>query len=231
MKPLNSISIGILIIASLPFSGMSQVTEIDGNTHKTVLIGTQVWMAENLRTTKYNDGTLIPLVTENKEWNSLETPGFCWYDNEQDLSNAYGALYNWYSVNTGKLCPIGWHVPSDVEWAILISYLGDYPGGKLKDNNQGIFYPRQGLIVKFGNEWEEEPNPYSTDQYSFTALPGGFRGERGRSYHKGLYGTWWSSTEKSSKLAWHWGMERDKFGVYRRGLKKKYGMSIRCIKD
>ena len=101
------------------------VTDIDGNTYKTVKIGDQWWIAENLRTTKYNDGTSIPHVTDSSEWNTLTTPGYCYYNNTNnaDSIRKFGALYNWYTINTKKLAPAGWHVPSDSEWKVLEEYL------------------------------------------------------------------------------------------------------------
>ena len=106
-------------IQSITFSNSSSsentstVTDIDGNVYKTVKIGNQVWMAENLRTTKLNDGQPIPLVTENKEWSYRTTLGYCWYENDEAANNnIYGALYNWYTIETGKVCPKGWHVPT-----------------------------------------------------------------------------------------------------------------------
>jgi len=101
------------------------VTDYDGNNYKTTKIGNQVWMKESLKTTKYNDGTSIPLVTEPTTWSNLTTPGYCWYNNDQATYKAtYGALYNWFTVNTGKLCSTNWHVPSDTEWTTLTDYLG-----------------------------------------------------------------------------------------------------------
>lgn len=99
--------------------------DVDGNVYKTVTIATQRWMAENLKTTKLNDGTSIPNVTDGKAWKNLTTPGYCWYDNDPKYyGNTYGALYNFYAVETNKLCPTGWHVPTDAEWDILIDHLG-----------------------------------------------------------------------------------------------------------
>jgi hypothetical protein len=101
------------------------VKDIDGNVYDTVTVGTQTWMVENLKTTRYNDGTAIPLVTKSVAWETLSTPGYCWYNNDESTYKApYGALYNWYTVNTGKLCPTGWHVPGDSEWIVLIDFLG-----------------------------------------------------------------------------------------------------------
>ena len=101
-----------------------EVLDIDGNIYHTVIIGNQIWLAENLKTTKYNDGTPVSLVTDNTGWINLSTPGYCWYDNDITNRETYGALYNWYAVQTGKLCPKGWHVPSDAEWTVLTDFLG-----------------------------------------------------------------------------------------------------------
>ena len=102
----------------------SSITDTDGNVYTSVAIGTQVWMVENLKTTKYNDNSAIPLVTDNTAWGNLSTSGYCWYSNDIANKTAYGALYNWYAVNTSKLCPTGWHVPIDAEWKILERNLG-----------------------------------------------------------------------------------------------------------
>ena len=99
-------------------------TDADGNVYHTVTIGTQTWTVENLKTSKYNDGTKIPLVTDGTTWGNLTTPGYCWHNNDAATNKAtYGALYNWYAVNTGKLAPSGWHVPTDAEWTTLENYL------------------------------------------------------------------------------------------------------------
>jgi hypothetical protein len=115
------------------------VTDIDGNVYKTVPAGDYIWMSENLKTTHYKDGTAIPLVAGNKEWSNLTTPAYCWFDNDEATYKAtYGALYNWYTVSTGNLCPVGWHVPSDDEWRNLLYAL------KNEDKNESGFTPLHG---------------------------------------------------------------------------------------
>ncbi len=99
------------------------MVDIEGNVYRTVKIGNQTWMAENLRTTKYNDGQDIPLVAGSYAWGSLTTPGYCWLNNDQTNKNIYGALYNWYAADADKLAPTGWHVPDNEDWAVLVSYL------------------------------------------------------------------------------------------------------------
>ncbi|MBK8505294.1 MAG: fibrobacter succinogenes major paralogous domain-containing protein [Saprospiraceae bacterium] len=110
------------------------VTDIDGNTYQTSRIGDQEWMVENLRVTKYNDNTAIDQITNNATWSGLSTAAWCWYDNDNSYEVPYGKLYNWYAVNSTKLCPTGWHVPSDAEWTTMTDHLGgsSTAGGKMK---------------------------------------------------------------------------------------------------
>lgn len=195
------------------------VTDIDGNIYKTVKIGDQWWMAENLKTTKYNDGADIPNVTDNTEWVNHTTPAYCWYDNDISYKNPYGALYNWYSVNTGKLAPTGWHVASDAEWTTLTDYLGgeSVAGGKLKET---------------GSSHWDSPNTGATNVTGFSALPAGFRYKDGAFYYIVYYGIWWSSTEYSTNNAWYRYMYFDIIKVNRINYyTKEYGFSVRCVKD
>jgi uncharacterized protein (TIGR02145 family) len=197
----------------------SIICDIDGNTYKTVVIGTQTWMAENLKTTKYNDGTAIPLVTDKTEWNNLTTPGYCWYNNDEATNKAtYGALYNWYTVNTGKLCPTGWHVPTQAEWTTLTDYLGGegIAGGKLKET---------------GSTHWDSPNTGATNETGFTALPGGFRTLGDGFIAIGFSGCWWTSTMTGSFNVWYRYMFNDISDVYYGGLAKGNGLSIRCLMD
>jgi uncharacterized protein (TIGR02145 family) len=195
------------------------VADIDGNRYKTVLIGTQRWMAENLKSTKSNDNTIIPLVTDDSEWETLASPGYCWYDNDAtSYKTTYGALYNWYAVNTGKLCPTGWHVSTDAEWTTLTSYLGDesVAGGKLKET---------------GTTHWSTPNTGGTNKSGFTALPGGYRATDGTYYNIGYHGEWWSSTERDILLAWERYMSFNISSIMIFGYPKQEGHSIRCLKD
>jgi len=194
----------------------------DGQTYKTVKIGTQVWMAENLKCTKYNDGTSIPLIINDTTWSNLSTPGYCWYDNDgKTFKNTYGALYNWYAINTGKICPTGWHVPTDAEWTTLTNYLGgeNMAGGKLKESGT--------------TNWVS-PNTAATNETGFTALPGAHRGSNGKFFDIKFNGSWWSSTESNT----------DPNNAYRRdiysnhsdvgrsyGYNKTSGLSVRCVMD
>ncbi len=157
----------------------STITDFDGNNYNTVTIGQQTWLAENLRTTSYNDGTSIPKVT--KSWSELTASGFCWYDFNDVGNNNYGPLYNWPAVNSGKLCPDGWHVPDDTEWNVLDDYLGGIgtAGGYLKAT---------------GEAWES-PNLGATNYAGFNALPGGCSSAAdGNFTGKGVFTTWWTSS-------------------------------------
>jgi len=191
----------------------------DGNNYTTVQIGTQVWMVENLKTIKYNDGTPIPLVTDSTAWSNLTTPGYCWYNNDTANKNAYGALYNWFTVNTGILAPTGWHVPTDAEWTTLTTYLGgeSIAGGKLKET---------GLT-----HWRS-PNAGATNESGFTALPGSHRDINGAFSAIGDDGYWWSVTEYGSTgKVWYRNMNYNYAGVVRVSNNKINGHSVRCVKD
>jgi len=194
------------------------VTDIDGNVYHTVTIGTQVWMVENLKTTKYHDGTSIPNVTDNNAWSNLTTGAYCDYNNTPSNSATYGKLYNWYAVNTGKLCPTGWHVATDAEWTTLTNSLGggSIAGGKLKET--GITH------------WNS-PNTGATNKTGFTALPGGGRDSDGTFFNVGDGGYWWSATEGDAASAWYRLMTYNGSTVYRGGSHKELGFSVRCVRD
>ena len=209
--------IGLAILFSGCEKEPETVTDIDGNVYNTVTIGTQVWLKENLRTTKLNDGTDIPYVTNGTEWQLLSTPGYCYNDNSWSNAITYGSLYNWYTVNTGKLCPTGWHVPSSEEWAALTNYLGGdtLVGGKLKET---------------GTAFWDYPNKGATNETGFSALGGGLRdygsfGEVKRSTH------FWSATEYSNTLGIYFGLYYMTANPLKTYAGKVCGMSIRCMHD
>jgi len=203
------------------FTTENGVTDADGNVYETVTIGTQTWMARNLRTTKYNDGTPIEYLSKPES-----TAGYSWYMNDiTTYGYSYGGLYNWYAVNSGKLCPAGWHVPTDAEWQTLVTFLGgEYvAGGKLKYSEP--YY------------WSA-PNTDATNSSGFGALPGGWSFTLVSStpdadiYHDDIweYGYWWSATEITSN-AWYRSMSYSDGKVARHNVIKKTQMSVRCIKD
>jgi len=165
------------------FTTAEPVTDIDNNTYSAIKIGTQIWMADNLKTTKYNNGTSIPAVKVSTAWFNRSTPAYCWYNNDSSTYCAtYGGLYNWYAVNTGKLCPAGWHVPTDSDWLTLIGDLGgiSVAGGKMKEI--GI------------SHWIEK-NEGASNESGFTGLPAGTRTYPSDFKNLGMGTVWWSSTE------------------------------------
>jgi uncharacterized protein (TIGR02145 family) len=210
-----------LVFITIP---QGEVQDVDGNIYKTVTIGTQIWMTENLKTTKYRDGSDIPYVTDNSEWSSLISGAYCWYKNDgAKYKNLYGALYNWYTVNSGNLCPIGWHVPTDTEWTELTTFLGGNRGGKLKETGT-IFSSPPGL-------WSH-PNTDATNETGFSARPGGQRFNSGSFYYDGYYGNWWCSRESSQSSSWYRNMASMHGDVGRSwGDNRKQGYSVRCMKD
>jgi len=150
--------------------------DIEGNVYNTVKIGTQEWMVENLKVTKYNDGLNIPLVEGNNKWKNIKTPAYCWYNNDIANKEKYGALYNWYAVDTKKLAPIGWHVPTDEEWNTLASILVDHAN-------------RINKVCLYKGD--------------FSALPGGYRSNDGNFNYQSNNGYWWSATENGAAYAWY----------------------------
>lgn len=192
--------------------------DLDGNTYKTIKIGNQTWMAENLKTTKFNDGAAIPLVKDNAAWLGLNAPAYCWYDNDSTNKNTYGALYNGYAVNTGKLCPTGWHVSSDAEWSELITYLGgeNIAGGKLKEK---------------GTRHWSSTNPGATNESGFTALPGGSRYSNGFYFTMKNLGYWWTSIEGKTLNGWYRSIYNRNSVVSRNYYDLTNGFSVRCVKD
>lgn len=212
----------------------------DGNTYKTLTMGTQIWMAENLATTKYSDGTPITNITGDGAWASATTPAYCWYYNDKNYaeSNNYGALYNWYAVETGKLCPTGWHVPSDEEWTTLENYLAD--NGYNYDGSMGGGREKIAKALASDIGWGGYSDvgsvgntdyPECRNKSGFTALPGG-----SRNYHNDSFafvngdGYWWTSTGSSTEAYFRIITFVDD-GVSRGFYYHNFGFSVRCVKD
>jgi uncharacterized protein (TIGR02145 family) len=203
----------------LPACPFTSVTDIDGNVYRTVMIGGQVWMAENLRVTHYRNGDSIPNVTDNSAWGSLTGGAYCGYDGDSSNVAAYGLLYNWYAVvDTRNIAPAGWHVASDAEWQTLADSLGGnaLAGGKMKET---------------GTAHWSTPNTGATNESGFTALPGGYRDYDGNSYSIGYIGYFWSATEFNSNFAWYRYLFYDLADINRFDYGKVAGFSVRCVKD
>jgi uncharacterized protein (TIGR02145 family) len=224
IRPYATNSVGTQYGSELSVKTLTPITDIEGNTYNIVSIRNQIWMAENLKTTKYNDGTAISLVTDNATWSVLTTPGYCWYNNDAATYKiTYGALYNWFAVdataNGGKnVCPTGWHVPTNAEWTTLTDYLGgtNVAGGKLKET---------------GTTHWTSPNTDATNEVGFTALPGGNRNPAGVFARIGDATDLWSSTEYSVANAWCQDLWYGGSGVYVSSIQKQFGFSVRCLKD
>jgi uncharacterized protein (TIGR02145 family) len=206
------------------------VADADGNNYNVIRIGNQLWIKENLKTTTYNDGTAILNVTDNSSWADLSSPAFCWYNNDFLYKSTYGALYNWYVVNTGKLCPIGWHVPTDTEWKVLEMYLGMTQAHA--DNTEEWRGTDQGLSLKSYPGWYQDyDSKYGTNTSGFSALPSGLRsynngGFYGVSYSCHLWSSGGSTTYPYVRiLAYNYG------SVFRGNSNSKNGFSVRCLKS
>jgi len=214
------------------------VTDIDGNVYKTVKIGNQWWMAENLKVTHYRNGEAIPNAIENTEWSFISTGARCSYNNDNDNVATYGLLYNWYAVDDNRnIAPAGWHVPSNEEWKQLemnlgmsqsdaddnISWIrGKDEGGKMK--SIGTIEGKDGLWFS--------PNNGATNESGFSALPSGYRRDFDSAFYSiGFFGYWWSATDSSSEFAWYRALSYDKSGIIYSDISKGFGLSIRCVKD
>lgn len=192
------------------------ISDIDGNNYKTVSIGTQTWMAENLKTTKYNDGTNIPNITSDNSWDVSTTGAWCYYNNYSTNNEIYGKLYNWFAVGTGKLCPQGWRVPTISEWENI--------------GNNNLY------LKEIGSEhWHYYSGitDMVTNGFGFTALPGGYRNDIGGDFlGMGTSAIWWSSSSYLSYWAYYCSMYNSSTSVYTASNDdKQYGYSVRCLKD
>ena len=219
-----SITIAVDEVTQNPTSGYGpNITDAESNSYKTVDIGTQQWMAENLKVSKYSDGTTIPNITDNTQWQNNTTGAWAYFNNDAANNAKYGKLYNWYAVSktsngNKNVCPTGWHVPTDAEWIVLTDYLGGYnvAGGKLKE---------------VGTTSWNSPNTSATNTSLFTGLPGGLRYYDGSCVSIGSNGYWWSSAESNTSDAWHRHLYISNGDAYRVGSSKKYGFSVRCLRD
>ncbi len=174
------------------------ISDIDGNIYNVLPIGTQCWMKENLKTTKYRNGTPILHVEDNTTWESItDTGAYAWYDNDISWKDKYGALYKWYTtIDTNGLCPTGWHVPSEQEWTILTNYIGGTVsphGQKLKSCRQVNSYLGGDCATTEHPRWDEYISGYGTDNYGFSGLPGGIRGLDGGFFGLGTRAWWWAT--------------------------------------
>jgi uncharacterized protein (TIGR02145 family) len=242
VKAVNSV--GTTYGSDVTFTTPSPINDVDGNTYNVVAIGAQVWMAENLKSTKYNDGTPIPNITVDATWAALATGAYSDYNNTSSNSTTYGRLYNWYTVdnnsatkaasNGGKnVCPTGWHVPSSDEWTTLTDYL----------TNNGYGYGGIGILIAKSmasiSGWNTDPtagnvgnDQASNNSSGFAAVPSGFRNSSGLYSGIGSNALWWGSTANSSVSATNRTISYDYNDVFRYAINiKQSGFSVRCLKD
>ena len=190
----------------------STISDIDGNVYNVVRIGTQLWLKENLKTTKYRDGTTIPNVTDNTVWTSLTSGAYCWQSNDINNKNTYGALYNFHTIaDNRKLCPIGWHVPTQTELSTLMNYVGS-----------------DGYKLKASSLWSNSNS--NNNESGFTALPSGSRNLSGLFYGVGSSFYLWSSTESNTTEAFYLLLVEDGV-IYQTSFNKIDGFSVRCLRD
>src|ERR1035437_397516 len=215
-KKVKILALTLLCIWFTALKGQT-IKDMDGNIYHAVTIGTQVWMAENLMTTKYRNGNSILAISDKTKWDNL-TEGAYSDDNSTDIKT-YGRLYNWNAVNDSRnIAPKGWHVATDSEWTILTTYLGgeNVAGSKLKE--------------KSTIHWEYA-NSDATNQTFFTALPGGSYWSKTGIFGVKDFGYWWTSTQKDSNKAYDRTMNSSNIYVFRYSSDKNAGFSVRCIKD
>ena len=206
------------------------VKDYDGNVYKTIIIGNQEWMAENLKATHYADGTPILHVTGDATWGALPdndadtASAYCWYNDSIEYKDQYGALYTYAAATNGDnsgsdvqgVCPTGWRLPSDADWDTLVDAVG---GSSVA-----------GDILKATSGWNDDGN--GTDDIGFAALPGGYRSRFNGSFsHAGTEGLWWCSTEDNASYAWNRNMSYLNAKVLRIDLNKSLGFSVRCVRD
>ena len=219
------------------------VVDFDGNSYKTIEIGEQNWMAENLKVSHYADGTPIPYVTDDTEWLNLEESGkgYCWYDNMIGYADTTGALYSWSGAMNGApgvdstelvqgVCPDGWHMPGDEEWKKLEMQLGmsqeAADGFEWRGSDEGSVLKEVGF-----SHWDN-PNSGADNTTGYTALPGGFRSHTGTFYGVGQYATYWSASGKSgSDNIWYRVLHFEETKVYRHYNTRNQGLSVRCVQD
>jgi len=193
------------------------VKDADNNLYSVVRIGSQRWMGQNLKTTRLNDGSFITNITANSQWSSATTAAWCSYENENTNRDLYGLLYNWSAINSGKLCPVGWRVPTDEDWQALNDYLGgtNVAGGALKER---------------GTDTWASPNTGANNSSGFSARPGGYRYSAGYFGGKTYGADWWSSTTETTTNAWAWGVNSTQTKFNRYSQNKLSGLSVRCVR-
>jgi uncharacterized protein (TIGR02145 family) len=214
MKKMMFLAIGLVYCLQIQ---AQTVMDIDNNVYNIVTIGNQMWMKENLKTTRFHGGTSINLVTDNTAWTGLSTPGYCFYNNDPaNYKETYGALYNWYAASKDSICPQGWTIPTDADWTELSTFLGteSVAGGKMKEA---------------GTSHWISPNTGATNESGFTALPGGYRDVNSSFSSNTSNGRFWSSTGIDNSIAWGRTVFYDSYNLNKSVRDKRFGLSVRCL--
>jgi uncharacterized protein (TIGR02145 family) len=230
----NTLNNATLKVANSSHIINGYVKDIDKNKYKTVKINSVWWMAENLKTTKYNDGSPIECPgTDEEAWKNNTTGAYSWYMNDEAVyKNLYGALYNWYAINTGKLCPKHWHVPTDGEWHQLVLFIDPAAelGPPLESAIAGGILKSTGTLEEGNGLWES-PNTGATNAVGFSALPAGYRTLGPMGGYDKENGAFWTASQADELFAW----VRDLYSyselIQRWYDWKRNGFSVRCVKD
>ena len=209
----STVCTGTTVTLSVNIQPIDTVMDIQGNIYQTVRIGTQTWMAENLRFSSYTTN-----VVANNQWSTLSSAAWSYYNNDSQYNSTYGKLYNWYAANDYLICPYGWHLPNDAEWTILVNNLGGpaIAGSKMKNT---------------GTQFWVSPNLDATNSSGFNGLPSGARGEDGSFSDLTFSGYFWSASQINSTNASYWFLDYAGGDVFNPAVNKKTGKAIRCIKD
>ncbi|MCF8218977.1 MAG: fibrobacter succinogenes major paralogous domain-containing protein [Bacteroidales bacterium] len=216
------------------------VTDIDGNEYKTITIGAQEWMAENLKVTRYNNGDSIPFIKDNNQWSSTTDGAYSFWNNDSSMLESYGLFYNWHVVNDiRKVCPSGWHVPSKYEWEQLGNYLIDQydvitsnnVGNKLKSCRQDGSPLGDSCDTQEHPRWSGHSTHYGTNDFGFSGLPAGYRKSGGNYNGLGFGGFWFTTNELTGNTVVATGLTYDSGDLEMGELNKNSGACIRCIKD
>ncbi len=235
--PLNSQSSNSRFLIQNPYLLYGTLQDTDANVYPTIRLGSQVWMSENLRTTRYANGEAIPNVVDNAEWSSLTTGAQVVYHNtlNSDTLLKFGRLYNFYAVaDVRHLAPKGWHVASELDWAKMIAYVSTHLGNS----------PSLGKALAASVEWSEVSDKDVLSELlaigadlsfnnssGFSALPGGYRSDSGEFVSMSRYGDWWTSTQEDANSAWSRYMCFYYTGIYWSKDNLRYGFAVRCVKD
>lgn len=235
---------GTLVLSGAPHTcGADQVhnaflvtgTLIDqeGNSYKTITIGSQEWMAENLITSTYLNGDSIPELSVSSQWAASTTGAFCYYNNDSTIACPHGKLYNWFAcVDPRGLCPSGWHIPSNAEWNTLINNVDPTASSGINLNNIAAGALKSAGTIQAGTGWWYAPNTGAINSSGFSALPSGARDNNAFYYQFGYYTAYWSNASYDANRAWYLGIDHDNDNVYPVTLfNKKGGHSVRCLRD